>query len=70
MVRCSNPIPFSRNPVADEMCTLGPIVRVSPEEVHVIEPEEYNNLFVTGAVRKTNSYARFANGSGFEGTSP
>jgi hypothetical protein len=47
----------------------GPVVRVTPEEIHVMEPSAYNKLFVIGAVRKTNSYPRFSNGTGFEGSS-
>ncbi|KAI0457211.1 cytochrome P450 [Xylaria acuta] len=44
----------------------GPIIRVTPEEVHIIEPSAYHEIFVIGAVRKTNSYLRFSNGTGFE----
>ncbi|KAI3320681.1 cytochrome P450 [Xylariaceae sp. AK1471] len=44
----------------------GPVIRVTPEEIHVMEPSAYNKLFVTGAVRKTSSYPRFSSGTGFE----
>ncbi|KAI0205620.1 cytochrome P450 [Astrocystis sublimbata] len=44
----------------------GPVVRVTPEEIHVMEPSAYHDIFVVGAVRKTNSYLRFSNGTGFE----
>ncbi|KAI0970956.1 cytochrome P450 [Xylaria arbuscula] len=44
----------------------GPVVRVTPEEVHVMEASAYNEIFVVGAVRNTNSYPRFSDGTGFE----
>lgn len=47
----------------------GPIVRVTPEEVHILDPPMYHKLFVSAAVRKTNGYARFWDGTGFEGMS-
>jgi hypothetical protein len=48
--------------------TLGPVVCVTPEEIHVVDPAAYQTLFVTGAVRKTEAYPRFSSGTGFEGT--
>ncbi|TRX94663.1 hypothetical protein FHL15_004435 [Xylaria flabelliformis] len=45
----------------------GPVVRVTPEEIHIMESSAYRDIFVSGAVRKTNSYPRFSNGTGFEG---
>ncbi|KAL2818628.1 cytochrome P450 [Aspergillus granulosus] len=44
----------------------GPIVRVSPVELHIERPSFYRKLFVAGAVRKSNAYPWFAQGSGFE----
>ncbi|KAL2275643.1 hypothetical protein FJTKL_01702 [Diaporthe vaccinii] len=44
----------------------GPVVRVTPEEIHVMDPSMYSKIFVTGAVRKTDAYRRFSNGTGFE----
>ncbi|KAI1427558.1 cytochrome P450 [Xylaria sp. FL1777] len=44
----------------------GPVVRVTPEEIHVMEASAYNEIFVVGAVRKTDSYPRFSSGTGFE----
>lgn len=47
--------------------STGPIVRVTPHELHISEPEFYGKLFVTGAVRKSDTYPRFSRGTGFEG---
>ncbi|KAI0424676.1 cytochrome P450 [Xylaria sp. FL1042] len=44
----------------------GPVVRITPEEVHVMEGSAYNDIFVVGAVRNTDAYPRFSNGTGFE----
>lgn len=46
---------------------LGPIVRVTPEEIHIRDADFYNELFVAANVRKTNGYTRYARGTGFEG---
>ncbi|KAH8424188.1 uncharacterized protein LDX57_001943 [Aspergillus melleus] len=44
----------------------GPVVRITPTEIHVRDPTFYHELFVTGAVRETDAYPRFAEGTGFE----
>ncbi|TWU78279.1 hypothetical protein ED733_008291 [Metarhizium rileyi] len=44
----------------------GPVVRVTPDEIHVMEPSVYHKLFVPGSVRKTEAYVRFSQGTGFE----
>ncbi|KAH8647763.1 cytochrome P450 [Xylariales sp. PMI_506] len=44
----------------------GPVVRVTPEEIHIMESSTYHRLFVTGAVMRTDAYPRFSNGTGFE----
>ncbi|KAF2969443.1 hypothetical protein GQX73_g4102 [Xylaria multiplex] len=44
----------------------GPVVRITPEEIHIMELSAYNEIFVFGAVRKTDSYLRSSHGTGFE----
>ncbi|KAI1345413.1 hypothetical protein F5Y01DRAFT_62346 [Xylaria sp. FL0043] len=44
----------------------GPVVRVTPEDVHVMEPSAYHEIFGVGAVRKTGAYPHFSGGTGFE----
>jgi hypothetical protein len=56
--RCCQPLTTS---------TIGPVVRVTPDDIHVMDPSAYQNLFVTGVVRKTEAYPRFSSGTGFEG---
>ncbi|KAK5636379.1 hypothetical protein RRF57_012091 [Xylaria bambusicola] len=46
----------------------GPVVRVTPEEIHIIEASAYHDVFVYGAVCKTDSYLRSSSGTGFEET--
>ncbi|KAE8328708.1 cytochrome P450 [Aspergillus sergii] len=44
----------------------GPIVRVTPSELHIRDSNFHSKLYVTGAVRKSDSYHRFTQGTGFE----
>ncbi|KAJ3568305.1 hypothetical protein NPX13_g6468 [Xylaria arbuscula] len=44
----------------------GPVVRVTPEEIHILDASAYNEVFFYGAVGKTDSYLRSGNGTGFE----
>ncbi|OAA38537.1 Cytochrome P450 [Metarhizium rileyi] len=44
----------------------GPIIRVSPNEIHISDPPFYHELFVPFNVRRTNAYTRYARGTGFE----
>lgn len=46
---------------------IGPIIRVSPEEIHISDAPFYHELFVPANVRRTNAYGRYAQGTGFEG---
>ncbi|RDW58578.1 cytochrome P450 [Aspergillus mulundensis] len=44
----------------------GPIIRVSPVEIHVEDPLFYHEMFVPANVRKADAYPAFAQGTGFE----
>lgn len=46
----------------------GPIVRINPSELSIKDPEYYNQLYVTGAVRRTNAWPHFGDGMDFNGT--
>ena len=45
----------------------GPIIRVSPDEIHISDSLFYHEIFVPHNVRRTNAYSRYAQGTGFEG---
>ena len=45
----------------------GPIVRVTPSELHIMDPLYFNQVFVTHSVRKSNLYHRSIRGLGFDG---
>ncbi|KAL4907083.1 hypothetical protein BDW74DRAFT_176683 [Aspergillus multicolor] len=44
----------------------GPIIRVSPTEVHIEDPLFYHEVFLPANVRRTDAYQRYAQGTGFE----
>lgn len=46
---------------------LGPVVRITPDELHVDDPTFYNTVFVSSCARKTENYPRASEGTGFEG---
>jgi hypothetical protein len=46
---------------------VGPVIRITPDELHVNDPAFYHTLFVSSAVRKTENYPRASDGTGFEG---
>ena len=46
---------------------IGPIIRVTPDEIHISDGPFYRELFVSVNARKTDAYARYAQGTGFEG---
>ena len=45
----------------------GPVIRVSPEEIHISDPLFYHKLFVPFNIRRTYAYTKYALGTGFEG---
>ncbi|KAL4874994.1 cytochrome P450 [Aspergillus karnatakaensis] len=45
----------------------GPIIRVTPTELHVSDPAYYSSVFVPGNVGKSELDAGASNGTGFEG---
>ncbi|RYC56702.1 hypothetical protein CHU98_g9513 [Xylaria longipes] len=47
---------------------LGPIIRVTPEELSINDPEFYNELYVTESKRRTNNYDIFCKGIDFDGS--
>lgn len=46
---------------------LGPIVRVNPHELSIHDPEFFDKLYVSGNVRRTNSYEQFVKGLDLDG---
>ncbi|KAI9891308.1 MAG: hypothetical protein M1814_002821 [Vezdaea aestivalis] len=46
----------------------GPVVRINPHELSIHDPDFYNELYVSGSVRRTENYSHFANGIDFEGS--
>jgi cytochrome P450 len=49
---------------------IGPIIRINPHELSVHDPEFYNELYVSGSVRRTENYSHFVKGIDFDGISP
>lgn len=47
---------------------LGPIVRVTPHELSIHDPDFYDKLYVAGSVRRTDNYNKFAKGVDIDGT--
>ncbi|GAP91441.1 putative cytochrome P450 [Rosellinia necatrix] len=45
----------------------GPIIRVTPEELFIHDPQFYNELYVNEKTRRSNHYDSFAQGIGFDG---
>jgi hypothetical protein len=49
------------------LISIGPIVRVNPEELSISDPDFYNEIYVTESKRRTNSYDVFCKGIDFDG---
>ncbi|RDW63133.1 cytochrome P450 [Aspergillus mulundensis] len=45
----------------------GPIIRVTPDELSIHDPNFYNEIYVTESKRRTNYYDLYCNGIDFEG---
>ncbi|KAI0400710.1 cytochrome P450 [Xylaria palmicola] len=45
----------------------GPIIRVTPDELSINDPDFYNEVYVTESKRRTNSYDIFCKGIDFDG---
>lgn len=46
---------------------VGPIVRITPEELSLHDPAAYTEIFVTENKRRTENYHPFLQGADFEG---
>lgn len=49
--------------------SLGPIIRISPYEIVINDPDFYNELYVSANTRRTTIWPRYRTGIGFDGTS-
>jgi hypothetical protein len=67
ILRFFQPTFFVLSFIAVSNTETGPIVRVTPSELHIMDPLYFNQVFVTHSVRKSNSYPRSILGLGFDG---
>lgn len=49
------------------LLSAGPIIRVTPEELSIDDPDFYNEVYVTSSKRRTDSYDVFCLGLDFDG---
>lgn len=47
--------------------SIGPIVRINPNEISISDPSYYDEVYVTASKRRTEHYGEFLRGIDFDG---